>query len=154
MKQVSTLFLKSVILLIGLVVLGICVFALPVGLRSDATGMYQPIVIGLYIAAIPFFIALYQALKLLGYIDRRMAFSEKAVAAIENVKYCAIAISAIFASSAPYVYWVADVDDAPGTLAVVLIVLFASVVIATIAAVLQKLFQNAVDIKMENDLTV
>ena len=153
-KQVSTLFLKSVIYLIGLLVLGICIFALPIGLRSDAMGMYQPIIIALYIAAVPFFVALYQALKLLGYIDRSEAFSLKSVAAIETVKYCAIAISVIFASASPYIYWVADIDDAPGTLAVALIILFASIVIATIAAVLQKLFQNAVDIKLENDLTV
>jgi len=35
-----------------------------------------------------------------------------------------------------------------------LVIIFASVVIAAFAALLQKLLQNAIEIKSENDLTV
>jgi hypothetical protein len=45
-------------------------------------------------------------------------------------------------------------DDPAGAVATGLFIIFISVVIATAAAIFQKLLQNAVDIKSENDLTV
>lgn len=154
MKQVSTLFLRSVVFIIGLVVLAVCIFALPVGISSDEAGGYRPILLGLYVAAVPFFAALYQALKLLRYIDKSEAFSDLSIKALTFIKYCALAISGLFAAGLPYVYHMANKDDAPGVLALALVITFASFVIATFAAVLQKLVQNAIDIKTENDLTV
>lgn len=154
MNRGSTLFLKFVIFLIGAIVLALCVFLLPTGISSDQTGLYRPILMGLYVPAIPFFIALYQALKLLGYIDKNKAFSNKSVLTLKNIKYCAIAISTLFLFGMPYIFQVAEIDDAPGVAAIGFVIIFASFVIATFAAVLQKLIQNAVDIKSENDLTV
>lgn len=135
-------------------VLAICTFVLPVGLRSDNTGGYGPIILGMYVAAIPFFIALYQSFKLLNLIDKNNAFSVSAVKALGIIKYCAVAISALFAAGMPYIFTVADKDDAPGVVAIALIIVFASIVIATFAAVLQKLLQNVIAIKSENELTV
>lgn len=134
--------------------LAICIVALPAGISSDETGGYRPILIGLYVAAIPFFAALYQTLKLLQYIDKNEAFSPLSVKALQAIQYCALIISGLFAAGLPYIYHVADKDDAPGVVAVALVITFASFVIATFAAVLQKLVQNAIDIKNENDLTV
>jgi hypothetical protein len=150
----STIYLRGTITIIAVIVLALCIFVLPGGLVGDGLISYRPIVVGMYVSAIPFFVALYQAMKLLDYIDHNKAFSNKSVRAIKNVKYCAIIISALFGISLPYVYLVADADDAPGVLAIALVIFFASTVITTVAAVLQKLFQNAVDIKHENDLTV
>jgi hypothetical protein len=45
-------------------------------------------------------------------------------------------------------------DDIAGGVTMGLFMIFVSAVIATAAAVFQKLLQNAVDIKSENDLTV
>lgn len=154
MKQGSTLFLKTVVLLIGLAVAALCIFALPAGITSDRTGYYRPILLGLYVPAIPFFLALYQALKLLGYIEKNKTFSSVSVTTLKNIKYCAIAISALFAAGMPYIYYAAERDDAPGVILIGMVIIFASIVIATTAAVFQRLLQNAVDIKSENDLTV
>jgi len=115
---------------------------------------YDPILLGMYVPAIPFFIALYQAWKLLSYIDKNKAFSDLSVKALKNIKYCAITISALYAAGIPYIFYVADKDDAPGVAAMGLVIIFASVVIAAFAALLQKLLQNAIEIKSENDLTV
>ncbi|HLL61282.1 MAG TPA: DUF2975 domain-containing protein [Candidatus Nitrosocosmicus sp.] len=154
MKLDSTLFSRIVITLIGLAVLALCVFLLPAGISSDNTGMYRWILLGLYVPAIPFFYALYQTLKLLNYIDHNKVFSEESVNALMNIKYCAILISGLFAAGMPYIFYVADKDDAPGVVAIALIIIFASMVITTAAAVFQRLLRSAVDIKLENDLTV
>lgn len=154
LNQVSTVLLRGIVILIGIFVLGLCFFVLPLGIMNDRTGMYGPILAGLYIPAVPFFYALFQALKLLDNIDNNQAFTALSVQAFKRIKYCAGIISGIFAAGSPYVYYVADKDDAPGVLLVALVIVGASFVIATFSAVMQKLVQNAVDIKAENDLTV
>ena len=154
MKRGSTIFLRGVIATIAVGVLALCVVALPAGIGSDNTGYYRPILLGLYVPAIPFFFALYQSLKLLDLIDRNSAFTNAATAALKKIKYCALAISGLFILGMPYIYYAADRDDAPGVVLIGLIIVGASFVIATFAAVLQKVLQNAIDIKAENDLTV
>ena len=47
-----------------------------------------------------------------------------------------------------------DMDDAPGIVMIGLIIIFACMVIAVFAAVLQKLLKNAIAIKQENDYTI
>jgi hypothetical protein len=93
-------------------------------------------------------------MKLLRYIDSNSAFTALSVAAFKNIKNCAIIIGALFVIGMPYIYQAADRDDAPGVMAIGLVIAGASFVIATFAALLQNLVQNAVDIKSENDLTV
>lgn len=154
MKRGSTLFLKGVVFLIGALVLGICIFILPVGIMTDRVGYYRPILFGLYVPAIPFFFALYQSIKLLGYIDQNIAFSDLSVKALKYIRNCAVLISTMFAIGMPYIFSAADRDDAPGIVLVGFIIIFASTVIAVFAAVLQRLLQNAIDIKSENELTV
>ncbi len=154
MKRGSTMFLRATIILIGIIVLALCVFALPAGLLSDNTGYYRPILLGLYVPAVPFFIALYQAMILLDMIDKNQAFSERSVTALKHIKSSAIIISALFFTFMPYVFQVADKDDAPGVVLIGLVIIGASAVIATFAAVLQKLLQSGMELKSENDLTV
>lgn len=156
MKQGSTIILRGVIILIGLAVLGLCVFGLPTLISSELRGDfdYGPIFVGMYVPAVPFFFGLYQAFKLLNNIDKNKAFSDVSVRALKNIKYAAFTISALYAAGMPYVFWIADRDDAPGVAAIGFVIVGASFVIATFAGVAQKLFQNAVDIKSENDLTV
>lgn len=159
MKQVSTLFLKGVIVIIGLVVLALCIYLLP-GIFKEMVDVmpvqYEllPILISLSASIIPFYIALYQAIKLLDLIEKNKAFSELSVKALKNIKFCAIAIGLLHVVCAPFLFIVAEGDDAPGVFAIGLVIIFASFVIATAGAVFQKLFQNALDIKSENDLTV
>ncbi len=83
----STVLLRATIVFIGLTVLVICIFALPAGLSSDQTGFYKPILAGLYIPAIPFYFALYQAMRLLNLIDKNKAFNNGSIQALNNIKY-------------------------------------------------------------------
>lgn len=150
------MLLRAVIYLIGLGVLALCIFGLPQLIIAELSGDfdYGPIFLGMYVPAVPFFIALYQALKLLHYIDQNNAFSSLSVKALKNIKYCGLAISVLYAAGMPYIFYVADRDDAPGVVAIGLVIIFASLVIATFAAVLARLLQNVIEIKSENDLTV
>jgi hypothetical protein len=158
MKHGSTLFLKMAVFLIGTPVLALSIFGLPWLANNPANPDYAhilyPIVIGLYVSVIPFFVALYQAFMLLSYIDKNQAFSALSVKALKNIKFCAMTISGLYVVILPFVFMVADLDDAPGLVIIGMVPIFASMVIAVFAAVLQRLLQEAIDIKSENDLIV
>lgn len=154
MKRGSTLFLQTVVCLFGLAVLALCVFVLPAGIQHPHAGMYRPILLGMYIPAIPFFVGLYQTLKLLHFINTNKAFSKHSIKALQVIKYCGILIGSLYAVGLPYIWNVAQRDDAPGVVLIGLIFTFAPLGVAVIAAVLQKLLQNALALKVENELTV
>jgi len=157
MKQ-GTLFLKVVVFLIGIPVLALCMLGLFWLTNNPANPDYAqilyPIVIGIYISVIPFYIALYRTFRLLSYIDKNIAFSELSVKALKCIKYCAIAISTLYVVMMPFVYLVAEKDDAPGLIIIGMVPIFASIVISVFAAVLQKLLKDAIYIKSDNDLTI
>lgn len=150
----STLFLKSALLLIGLVVATLCVYVIPWILLHIDTDYFTPVLLGLYAPTVPFFFALYQAYKLLRLIDKNIAFSQASVRALRTIKLCAILIGVLFTAGSLYLYYVAQRDDAPGVLLLGLIIIFASMVIAVFAALLQRLLTDAIAMKTENDLTV
>ena len=158
LKRGSTLFLKVVILLIAIGVLaGMIRFPQTEGRATnlDFISIYtDPLIIYAYIASIPFFVALYQVFKLLGYVDNNRVFSQRAVKAVRNIKYCAITISGFIVLGILYIRLFVNGDDPAGPTALGMFTTFASIVIATAAAIFERLLQNAVDIKSENDLTV
>lgn len=160
MKKRSTLFLKIALFLIGSPIVALCIVGLP-WITKETMGqcpwidyLKYPILIGLYGTAAAFFAILYQAFKLLTYIDKGNAFSELSVKSLKNIKFSAITISVIYILLSPLLYIIAEIDDAPGIILIVLVFIFSSAVISVFAALLQKLLQEAIDIKSENDLTI
>lgn len=161
LKTSSTWFLRGVLTLMALIALAICIFALP-SIPQGALREYPALesnllyifVGGLYWAAIPFLAALYQSWKLLNHIDKGTAFSQVSIQALEVIKYCGIGVSIGFAAAVPFLFQVAELDDAPGLGLLALAFTCAPFVVSTFAAVLEKLLQNAINIKSENDLTV
>ncbi|MFN4213944.1 DUF2975 domain-containing protein [Exiguobacterium sp.] len=156
----ETWFLKVAVIVLALPVMAGCLFALPhIWREANASGGWiqasiQPIVFGMYAAAIPFFYALYQTFKLLGYIDRNEAFSLETVRALRHIKYSAVTITIVYVATLPFFYWFAERDDAPGFILIGLAFVFASFVVAMFAELLQKLLKRAIVMKQENDLTV
>jgi MFS superfamily sulfate permease-like transporter len=127
--------------------------------RATNLGLFSiyadPFIIYGYLASIAFFVALYQAFKLLGYIGQNKVFSLNSVKCLRAIKYCAIILSILIVMAGLYIrIFHANGDDPAGFLAMCIVTTFISIVIATAAAVFEKTLQSAVDIKSENDLTV
>jgi hypothetical protein len=156
MKRAPTLLLKIAVTGIGLAVLALCIFALPSAIRSEIAGDfdYGIIFVGMYIPALPFFYALFHVLRLLNLVDNNQAFSLAAAQALKRIKLCAYIIGTIYALGMPYIFYLADKDDAPGVALLGFVIIGVSFVVGTAASVLQRLVQKAVEIKTENDLTV
>lgn len=159
MKKGSTVFLQVVIVLIGIVALAIMIrFPLTEGRAAnlDLFSVYaDPFLAYGYLASVAFFVALYQAFKLLGYIGQNKVFSLNSVKALRTIKYCAIILSILIVMAALYIrIFHAKGDDPAGFIAMCIVTTFISIVIATAAAMFERILRHAVDIKSENDLTV
>lgn len=158
MKKGSTLFLKFVLCLIAIGVLfGMIWFPKNEGraVNLDLISIYtDPLIIYCYIASVSFFFGLYQAFKLLNLIDANKAFTQGAVNTIKNMKFASLALIGFIVLAMVYIRFFIHDDDTAGPIALGIMSTFAVSVIATAAAVFQKLLQNAVDIKSENELTV
>jgi hypothetical protein len=158
MKKGSTIFLRVVIVLIGIVALIVMIrFPLTEGRAVDLdlfSIFSDPFIIYGYLASIPFFVALYQAFKLLGYIGQNKVFSLSSVKTLRTIKYCAIIQSVLIVAAMLYIRASVKDDDPAGFIAISAVATFISIVIATAAAVFEKLLQGAAEIKSENDLTV
>lgn len=160
MNKGSTLFLKLAVIMIALPILALCIYGLPTIVKNSMLHPWElnrylyGIIGGMYVSAIPFFYALFQAMKLLGYIDKNNAFSFDSVQALNRIKWSGLSISAIYIVLMPLFYIIGELDDAPGVIVIGMVFTFAPAVVAVFAAVLQRLLKEAVDMKAENELTV
>jgi cytochrome bd-type quinol oxidase subunit 2 len=158
MKRGSTVFLQAIIVLIGVGALTLLLWEPHIEGRNAHATLFQiyfndPFLAYVYVASISFFVALYQAFKVLGYVGSNKVFSQAAVNALRTIKYCAIAIIGFVAGAEIFIFLHKSDDRAGGVFMGVLIT-FGSIVIATAAAMFARILQSAVDIKSENDLTV
>ena len=143
-------------MLIGIVALAIMIRFPSTEGRAENLDMFSiysdPFILYGYAASIPFFIAVYKAFKLLGYIGQNKSFSLNSVRALRSIKYCAIVLSIFIVMAGLYVMIFHNKDDDPaGFLAICIVTTFVSLVVATAAAVFDKILQNGMDIKSENE---
>jgi Protein of unknown function (DUF2975) len=139
MKKIS-IFLQTVIVLIGIGAVALLLWEPHIEGRNAHATLFQiyfndPFLAYAYIASVPFFVALYQAFKVLGYAD------------------CAISIIG-FVAVGEISIMLGDSDDRAGGVFIGLLISFGSLVIAAAAAMFERILQSAVDMKLENDLTV
>jgi hypothetical protein len=159
MKKSSTIFLQVVIVALGIGTLALLLWEPHIEGRNAHATLFEmyfkdPFLACVYIGSIPFFVALYQAVKVLGYAGQNKVFSQAAVNALRTIKYCAIAIIGFVAVEEIFIMLSHGSDDPAGGVFMGILITFGSVVIATAAAVFERVLQNAVDIKSENDLVV
>jgi len=159
-KKGSTIFLKSVIMLLGIPVLALGLFWLPGIASRDAAAhpesSYLSYLFLLYVYAlcIPYYTALYKAYRLLTNIDQHKAFS-KSVRALRTIKNCALTIVAdLVLGITSIMIMFTGKEDITGIITLTLISIFVTSTIATFAAVLHRLLQKAIDLQNENQLTV
>ena len=156
MKKSPILFLQVVIVLIGIVALAIMIrIPLTEGRAAnlDLFSIYfDAFILYGYAASVPFFIALYKVFKLLGYIGQNKAFTLNSVSALRSIKYCAIVqgILIVIAGLLIILFHYKD-DDPAGFLALCIVTTFVSLVVATAVAVFEKILQNGLDLKSENE---
>src|SRR5258707_12366007 len=130
MKRSATIFLQVVIVLVGIGTLALMLWEPHIEGRNAHATLFEiyfkdPFLAYAYIAAIPFFGALYQAFKVLGYARQNKVFSLEAVKALQVIKFCAIALIGFVAVGEVFIM-LGDSDDRAGGVFMGILIAFGS----------------------------
>ena len=158
MKKSSIIFLQIVTIIIGIGALAFMLLEPQIEGRNVNATFFEiyfkdPFLACAYIASIPFFMIIYQAFKVLGFIGHNKVFSQAVVNALRTIKLCAITLIGFVVIGEISIMF-NESDDRAGGVFMGLLISFVSFVIAATTAMFQQILQKAVDMKSENDLTV
>ena len=159
MKKGPSLFLRAVVVLIGLGALAFLLWEPRVEGRNAHATLFQiyfqdPFLAFAYLGSISFFVGLYHAFRVLGFAGRGEECSPTAVRSLRAIKYCAVVLIGFVAVGEVWILSTSGDDDRAGGVAMGVFITVASIVVATAMSVLERSLQRAVDLKSENDLTV
>ncbi|MDA8130128.1 MAG: DUF2975 domain-containing protein [Elusimicrobia bacterium] len=156
MMKAARIFLQAAVVLLGAGVLALMLWVPPHEGRNVNAALFavyfkDPFLACAYIGSIPFFSALYQAFRVLGYIGRNELFLPRTVRTLRTIRYCALATAGIVAAASAYVRITAGGNDDPaGFVMPGVIAVFASLVAAAAAAVFEDVVRNAMQIGSGN----
>ena len=109
-----------------------------------------PFLFCMYATMMLCFFTLYQAIKLLGSIEKQNFFSELSIKILNNIKLSGIIMTGLlYVSGMPAAYLVAEVDNAPGGVIIGFAIASIPLVVATFITVFQRLLQEAIEMKSE-----
>ena len=140
--------LQFVIVFIGIAALAFLLWEPQIEGRNLHATLYQiyfndPFLVYAYTGSIAFFVALYQAFKLLGYMGRDELLSRHSLKALRTIQYSAVTIIGFLAVAVAYLMIVRPGDDIAGGVAMGIMFSFISLVVAAVAAVLRGALQRA-----------
>ncbi|MGX7132540.1 MULTISPECIES: DUF2975 domain-containing protein [Enterococcus] len=160
MMKTKTLFLKASLLFISLLVLLFSLFIFPKfphAMQQEyprITYENWAFIGGLYLSELCFYFAVFQAFRVLRQVDHNQAFSQETLLAVTRLKQGLFGMGGSYLTFLPFLYVMADVEDAPGLIFVGLGVIAVPFIAAVFVAILQKLLENVLLIKTENELTI
>ena len=151
---VPKIVLQAVIVLIGIGALALMLWEPHLEGRNAHATLFEiyfkdPFLAYAYLGSVPFFVLLYQAFKVLGYIGRNKAFSQATLKALRTIKGCAFAIVGFVAVGELFIM-LGESDDRAGGVFMGILITFGSVVIAAAAAIVERIVQSVVDMKPES----
>ncbi|MGE8079538.1 DUF2975 domain-containing protein [Peribacillus loiseleuriae] len=157
-KRGSTTFLKVIIFLAGIAVLALCIWLPEIAVRDakihpDTAYFLIPFLVCAYGFVITFSVALYQAFKLLTYIEKNNAFSELSLKSLKVIKKCAFTVIFLILLGIVSLKVLAKItgDDPAGPISLSLMGILAASIIAAIVDALQRPLKNVPDIKSKKD---
>lgn len=155
-----TIFLQAILVVIGIGAVVALLWEPRLEGRNVHATLFEiyfkdPFLAYVYISSTPFFIALFQAFRALGYVRHDRAFSPSAVLSLRTIKRCAIATAILIIIADSWIVIANDgKDDYAGAVALGAMATFVSVVVAAIAAIFERILQNGINITSGNDLVV
>ncbi|EEI20315.1 hypothetical protein HMPREF0497_0884 [Lentilactobacillus buchneri ATCC 11577] len=150
MMKWLTSFLKLVLVGLKLGVLLLCVLAFPALLKKLGVIYPQYVVerllfmTSLYTSAILFYVAGINAYRILNLINQHNVFSATTINAIARIKKMILGMGICYTLFLPFIYRVADSEDAPGLVLMFGVVALVPYVVSVFAAILEKLAKQVV----------
>ncbi len=153
MKNPAIIFLKAIVILGGLTTAIALIYLPQIEGRAanlDLLSIYaDPFILYIYVASIVFFMALYQAFLLLGYLGQNKTFSTAAVSSIRSIKHFALALVVLIILAGVFIILFHHQDDDPaGFLALCIAATFIAIIVAAGSSILEQVFNKG--LKIEN----
>lgn len=158
MKLWKVNILRAFIVIISIIVLSLLIYWLP-GLADsyevmapEFSYMKLPLLLGVYLTGLPFFIAIFNTFKLLKLIEKNAVFSMKSLDYLATISKCSISEILIYCLGIAYLY----INNAmqAGIILSMLLIIFTAFVIYVFTEVLKELLLKVVEIKTENEFTI
>lgn len=151
-------FLRAVLVILGVGILGFAVFYLPyfaelaAAYYEDLAFLKTPILIFVYISAVPFYIALFQGYKICNTIVNNNPFSTGNLKSFKIASFSALAVSVMYFAGTG-VFAILKVER-PILYIVFVLIGVCALVFTLLCEVLNQLLSKAIELREENDLTV
>lgn len=154
----ETIFLRFMTFLVGLPALAVGTFLLPKiakeAIQEAAGGATMGyIIVGtlllIYLSIIPFYLILFHFTRILVYIERDLVFSELCLHAFQKIKRYSFIISGLYVLALPFMYFIAEWDDAPGLILINVVITAAFIGLESIAFIVQNIIKKVVDKNQE-----
>lgn len=110
--------------------------------------------ISLYLSAIASLLIIYYMYRMLGLVDNDRAFSAMSLIYVRAIFRLTIMEFIVLIGTVPFVYYIADNDDAPGVMIIGLGMLIIPLAVATFVSIIGKLLKNAIELKLDYELTI
>jgi hypothetical protein len=148
MKKTSIIILQAVVLFIAIGVLAFMILEPQFEGRNIGASFFQiyfkdAFLAYAYIASIPFFVALWQAFKLLGLIGKGEAFTVKSINTLKTIRSCATYII-YFALGANFYlsFFVRGTDDITGGIFMGLLIILISGIVSMVTTVFEGILKE------------
>jgi len=148
------IFLQAVVVLIAIVSLALMLWEPHIEGRNRHATLFDiyfkdPFLAYAYLASIPFFAALYQTFKVLGYVGENKAFSQATMRALRTIRLCALAVIGFVVIGELFIV-LGDSDDRAGGVFIGILITFGAAAIAAAAAMFEQILRKSVGINSDN----
>ena len=161
MRRIVVIFFQIVVVLIGVTALAFLLLEPQfegVNRHRPNFEIYfqDPLLALAYLGALPFFAALYQANRVLGYVGKNLFLSPEVVRALWTIKWCMLFLMGFVAFLVSIIFLSGNRDsENPGApIFLSLLVFLPSIVVAVTAGMLQRFVQNSLDLQSKSNLAV
>jgi hypothetical protein len=149
MKRVVAMFLQMVLVLMAIGVLTLLLWEPHLEGRNVSATLFQiyfndPFLAYIYVAFIPFFIGIWQAIILSGFLGQNKIFSPASMKALQTIKLCALVTAGFIVGAEAWLFiFERGKDDIAGGVAMGLLIIFLSLIVATAAVVFERILRKA-----------
>lgn len=158
MKRWMLNALRMSVALIGITVLAFLLFWLPNIAKgfaiSDPEYAYlrYPLLIGLYVTGIPFYLGIFHTFKLVKLIEKDGAFTGDACKSLRSISIYSMTVIVLYIIGMIFL----NINNAaqPGIFLLGVLIIFVAFIISIFASILKGLLMKVVEIKDENDFTI
>jgi hypothetical protein len=152
MKMSPVRFLQAAVVLIGIGAFALLLVEPHLEGRNLHATLFEiyfkdPFLAYVYVVSAFFFVGLSRVYLLLGYVGQGSTFSPQSLKAVRTLKHCAMLLAASIAAAMTYLFVVIrGEDDIAGGVAVSLVLLVGSAVVAAVASALESAMQRVVGV--------